>query len=191
VTPAAVLVELDGVVAGYTTPIVGPISFAVRRGEIVGVTGPNGSGKTTLVNAVVGTAHVLAGRVRLAPGLRVTVQRQHPVRLAEMPLNGIEILRLVGAGERPVPASIQPFVRRRVDRLSGGQFQLLHVWACLGAPADLVVLDEPSTNMDPASRASLAAILHDSHDLVGAMLVISHDRELLESVASRVVRIGK
>ena len=140
---------------------------------------------------MVGTAHVLAGRVRLAPGLRVTVQRQHPVRLAEMPLTGIELLHLVGAGERPVPASIQPFVRRRVDRLSGGQFQLLHVWACLGAPADLVVLDEPSTNMDPASRASLAAILQDSQDLVGGMLVISHDRELLESVASRVVRIGK
>jgi ABC-type Mn2+/Zn2+ transport system ATPase subunit len=184
------LLELDGVVAGYSGPVVGPVSFAVRRGETVGLAGPNGSGKTTLVNAIVGTARVLSGEVRKAAGLRVNVQRQHPVRLPEMPLTGADVLRLVGAHDRPVPTSIQPFVKRRVDRLSGGQFQLLQVWACLSAPADLVILDEPTTNMDPASKASLEGILGSSHELVGGILVISHDHTLLERATSRIVTIG-
>jgi zinc transport system ATP-binding protein len=189
-TPASSLLEFDRVVAGYTTPVVGPVSFAVGRGEIVGMTGPNGSGKSTLVNALMGTARVLEGHVHTAPGLRINVQRQHPVRLPEMPLTGEDVLRLVGAHERPVPASMQPFVGRRVDRLSGGQFQLLQVWACLGAPADLVILDEPTSNMDPNSKASLEAILSTAHELVGGILVISHDHALLERVTSRIVAVG-
>ena len=184
------LLELDGVFAGYSTPVVGPVSLAVKRGEIVGLTGPNGSGKTTLVNAVIGTARVMEGQLRKAPGLRVNVQRQHPVRLPEMPFTGADVLRLVGAGTRTVPDSIRPFVERRIDRLSGGQFQLLQVWASLSAPADLVILDEPTTNMDPASRTSLEEILRASHELVESILVISHDHAFLERVHSRIVSIG-
>lgn len=190
VTPTQPLLEFDRVVAGYVLPVIGPVSFAVLRGETVGLSGPNGSGKTTLVNAVIGTARVLDGHLRKAPGMLVNVQRQHPVRLPEMPLTGMDVLRLVGAHERPVPDSIRPFVERRVDRLSGGQFQLLHVWACLSAPADLVILDEPTTNMDPSSKASLEAILGTSHELVGGILLISHDHALLERVSSRIVTIG-
>ena len=151
-TVASPLLDLDGVVAGYTAPVVGPVSLTVQRGEIVGLTGPNGSGKTTLVNGIIGTARVMEGRLRKAPGLRVNVQRQHPVRLPEMPFTGTDVLRLVGAGERPVPDSIRPFVKRRIDRLSGGQFQLLQVWGCLSAPADLVILDEPDDEYGPRRR---------------------------------------
>lgn len=184
------LLELDGVVAGYAAPVVGPVSLTVARGEIVGLTGANGSGKTTLVNAVMGTARVIEGQLRKAPGLRVNVQRQHPVRLPEMPFTGRDMLRLVDAADRPVPDSIRPFVERRIDRLSGGQFQLLQVWACLSAAADLVILDEPTTNMDPSSKSSLEEILRASHELVGSILVISHDHAFLERVTSRIVRIG-
>jgi ABC-type Mn2+/Zn2+ transport system ATPase subunit len=123
VTVVSPLLELDGIVAGYSAPVVGPVSLTVQRGEIVGLTGPNGSGKTTLVNAVLGNARVMAGQLRKAADLRVNVQRQHPVRLPEMPFTGTDMLRLVGAGTRPVPDSIQRFVERRIDRLSGGQFQ--------------------------------------------------------------------
>jgi ATPase subunit of ABC transporter with duplicated ATPase domains len=190
VTISSPLLELEGVVAGYSAPVVGPVSLTLHRGEIVGLTGPNGSGKTTLVNAVIGTARVMEGRLRKAPGLRVNVQRQHPVRLPEMPFTGTDLLRLVDAGERPVPDSIRPFVARRIDRLSGGQYQLLQVWACLSAPADLVILDEPTTNMDPASKRSLEDLLRASHELVGSILVISHDDAFLERVTSRTARIA-
>jgi ABC-type Mn2+/Zn2+ transport system ATPase subunit len=190
VTDSSPLLVLDGVVAGYAAPVVGPVSLTVDRGEIVGLTGANGSGKTTLVNAVIGSARVIEGQLRKAPRLRVNVQRQHPVRLPEMPLTGRDVLQLVGAIDRPVPESIRSFVARRIDRLSGGQFQLLQVWACLSASAELVILDEPPTNMDPASRAALVEILRGSNQLVGSILVISHDQAFLERVTSRVVEIG-
>jgi zinc transport system ATP-binding protein len=67
---------------------------------------------------------------------------------------------------------------------------LLQVWACLSAPADLVILDEPTTNMDLSSKASLEDVLRTSHELVGSILVISHDYAFLERVTSRIVRIG-
>jgi zinc transport system ATP-binding protein len=190
VTPDAPLLELDGVVAGYTGRVVGPVSLVVMPGETVGLSGPNGSGKTTLVNAVIGTARVLDGRIRKAPSLRINVQRQHPVRLTEMPLTGWEVLQLAGAHSRPLPASIQPFVHKRIDRLSGGQFQLLQVWSCLAAPCDLAILDEPTTNMDPASKASLEAILAAVGELTVGVLVISHDQALLQRVARRIIHIG-
>ncbi len=165
------------------------MSFTVLPRETVGLIGPNGSGKTTLVNALLGTARVLEGELRQAPGLRVNVLQQHPVRLPEMPLTGREILRLAGADDGPLPESIQPFVERRIDRLSGGQFQLLQVWACLNASADLVILDEPSTNMDSHSKASLEAVLAAAHERIGAVLVISHDKQLLEHATTRTVSI--
>jgi ATPase subunit of ABC transporter with duplicated ATPase domains len=60
----------------------------------------------------------------------------------------------------------------------------------MSAAADLVILDEPTTNMDPASKTSLEEILSASHELVGSLLVISHDHDFLERVTSRIVRIG-
>ena len=185
------LIEFEDVVAGYAKPIVGPVSFKVRPGETVGLAGPNGSGKSTLVNAMIGTSKVLKGTLRKSEGLRVNVQRQHPVRLSEMPMTGRELLRLAGAPESAVPRSIEPFVGRRVDRLSGGQFQLLQVWACLGAPADLVILDEPTSNMDVDSKSSLETILAGSHEFVQAVLIISHDHDLLQRVTSRIVTIER
>jgi ATPase subunit of ABC transporter with duplicated ATPase domains len=186
---SAPLIELDAVEAGYTERVVGPVSLSVAPGQTVGLAGPNGCGKTTLVNAILGDARLFGGAVRRADGLRVTVQRQHPVRLDELPLTGRELLRVARADRRALPPSILPFVERRVDRLSGGQFQLLQVWACLAGPSDLVILDEPTTNMDPRSKASLLDILRASPASLG-VLTISHDRELLEVSAARIVSIA-
>jgi ABC-type Mn2+/Zn2+ transport system ATPase subunit len=101
VTSDEPLLTFDGAVVGYTSRVVGPVSLVVMPGEIVGLVGSNGCGKTTLVNAVLGTARVFEGAVRLTSGVRVTVQRQRPVRLAEMPLTGLEVLRLAEAGGHP------------------------------------------------------------------------------------------
>ncbi len=77
----------------------------------------------------------------------------------------------------------------RVDRVSGGQFQLLQVWACLGASSDLVLLDEPTNNMDPAAIEALAQLVESSR-AGRAVMVISHEREFLERVCARIIDVS-
>ena len=74
--------------------------------------------------------------------------------------------------------------------MSGGQFQLLHVWACLGSPADLVLLDEPDNNMDPRARETLIEVLHQSRTAGRGVLVVSHEHDLVETVCSRIVEVA-
>jgi ATPase subunit of ABC transporter with duplicated ATPase domains len=187
----APLLEFDSVVAGYTAPVVGPVSFTLGPGEIVGLAGPNGSGKSTLLGAAMGTTRVFSGSVRRREGLRVAVQAQVPSRLREMPVTGIEILRITGAHRHDVPPPVKPLLPLRLDRLSGGQYQLLNVWACLGCGAGLVLLDEPTNNMDPKVESSLGDLLLASSAEGRALLVISHEHDFLEKVCTRLVEVGR
>lgn len=184
------LLRVDGLTAGYRTPVVGPISFEVRAGETLGLTGPNGCGKSTVLGALIGSVRVFSGTIVRKPGARVMVQSQRPTRLPEMPLTGHELLHLTRAKDRNAPASLQPLLDPRIDRLSGGQFQLLQVWAALGSPADLVYLDEPTNNMDPATVELLGRLLRDGQAGRG-VVVVSHEREFVARVATRIVEVGR
>jgi len=180
------LLDVEGLRAGYTQPVVGPVNFSVCLGDVVGVRGPNGSGKSTLLNAIAGGAKIFAGHVQKRPGLRLSHQQQSALPLDNVPLSGHELLALTGANEESLPAWIKPHVRRRLDRLSGGQLQFLQVWACLAAPVDLILLDEPTNNIDPPG------VEHMVDEIVRmrasrAALVISHDQRFLDRVCTRVL----
>jgi ATPase subunit of ABC transporter with duplicated ATPase domains len=185
------LLVVDSVVAGYAEPVVGPVSFTLGAGEIVGLAGPNGSGKSTLLGAVMGTTRVFSGSVRRREGLRVAVQAQVPSRLTEMPVTGEEILRITGAHRHEAPPAVRPLLDMRLDRLSGGQYQLLNVWACLGCGAELILLDEPTNNMDLKVERSLGDLLLVSRAEGRAMLVVSHEHDFLEKVCTRLVEVGR
>jgi len=185
------LLEVENLVAGYRDPVVGPVSFRLNRGEILGLAGPNGSGKSTVLRAIIGRARIFSGTVRRGHDpIATAVQAQRPVRLAEMPITGREYLRLTGAARRAPPPQLGGLLDLRLDELSGGQFQLLHVWACLESPAGLVLLDEPDNNMDPGARATLIEVLHQSRTAGRGVLVVSHEHDLVESVCSRIVAVA-
>lgn len=179
----APLLRVEDVQAGYARPVVGPLSFTVERGEILGLWGANGSGKSTLLKALAQAVPVFAGRIARAPGLRVAYQEQQPARLPLMPLTGRDLLRTLGAGTPPEP--LRDLLHVRLDQLSGGQFQLLMVWAALGAGADLVLLDEPTNNLDPAAEALLADMLTVHQAAQRAVLLVSHERDFLARVCTR------
>lgn len=178
------------VVAGYTGPVVGPVSFDLTPGDVLGLTGPNGCGKSTLIGALTGASRVFSGEVVRSPGASIAYQRQRPVRDADVPLRADELLRLTGAASAPPPESLRDLLRTRVDRLSGGQFQLLTVWACLGGEASVVVLDEPTNNMDPAAVDALADLLHATRSDRG-VVVVTHDDRFLSRVAANVLEVGR
>lgn len=183
------LLRCDEVVAGYQRPVVGPVSFDLRRGEVLGLLGSNGSGKSTILRAITGVARVFQGQVQKAPGIRLAHHRQQPVRPQELPLTGHDLVQLTGAAQKPAPAGTRPLFDGRMDQLSGGQFQIVQIWACLGGSADVVLLDEPTNNLDPGTMQVLAELIREGID-GRALLLVSHEASFIEAVCSRVVKVG-
>ncbi len=182
------LVSFDNAVLGYQRPIIGPLNLVVEPGERVGIWGPNGCGKSTLLRYFTGSSRLLKGSIKRSPGLTIAYQPQRPVHPGEIPLSGAEYLKLMQADAEQVPARIQPFLDTRLDRLSGGQFQILSTWANLASHGELVLLDEPTNNLDPDAIDLLADTVMSmphSHGLI----VVSHERDFINRVASRVIEV--
>ena len=182
------LLRVEGLVAGYSRPVVGPLSFAVDSGEVVGLWGANGTGKSTVLNAIGHGARLFEGFVERAPGLTLAYQEQRPVRLPVMPLTGRDIMRAAGAENREAPPALAAISDGRIDALSGGQYQLLCVWAVLGSATDLVLLDEPTNNLDPPTETLLIEMLAAERGR-RAVLLVSHERRFLDAACSRVLTV--
>jgi len=182
------MLTLVDTVAGYARAVSPPVTFSLARGEVLGLAGPNGIGKSTLLKAVLGTARVFAGRIARAPGARIAYLPQQPVRLPELPLSGRELLRCLAADALPPPTRLATRLGARVDRLSGGEYQLLCLWACLGGAADLVLLDEPTNNLD-RDHIRVAADEITAARGHRATLVVSHDHVFLDAVCTRIVTL--
>lgn len=179
-----VLLELEGLVAGYRRPVAGPLTLTLAEGEVIGLWGTNGSGKTTLLRAITGAARVFGGCIRRSEGLTLIHHAQQGPALDGIPLTGQELCRIAGASAAP-PAPLDGWSVGRLDALSGGQRQLLRVWACLSGTARLLLLDEPTNNLDPQALDLLARLLSEQRPGRGVLL-ISHERAFLERVCNRI-----
>lgn len=186
---SAPLLTLDHLVAGYEHPITAPCSFTLQHGEVVGLHGPNGVGKSTLLNVLAGGAQIHAGNLQRAPGLLLRHLPQRPKRPVEAPLSGHDLLRCMAAESLPPPPRLAAKLNARIDRLSGGEYQLLCLWACLGGDADLVLLDEPTNNLD-REHTGLAAEEIDAERGRRATVVVSHDAEFLQQVCTRIIHVA-
>jgi ATPase subunit of ABC transporter with duplicated ATPase domains len=183
-----VLLKASDLVVGYAAPVLGPLSFALPAGSALGIVGANGCGKSTLLKALYGEARIFSGRIERAPGITFACQQQHPVRLEQMPLSVRDYLRLLEADRQPLPERLAALSQRRIDSLSGGQYQLLAVWACLASPAQVVLLDEPTNNLDPDGVALLAGWLR-ARPAGRGLLLISHDEEFMRRVCDERIDV--
>lgn len=184
------LLRAEGLVAGWQGPATRPVDFSLAAGEVVGLTGPNGVGKSTLLAAFAGRARIFSGRIEQQPGLRLALQTQDIPPVVGLPLSGRELLALTGASASGLPPWLAERLDMRLDRLSGGQRHYLALWAILQAPADLVLLDEPTNNLDAAGVAHLTAHLRERAEAGAGVVVVSHDAAFVETVCDRVVVLG-
>src|SRR5919204_1317153 len=168
-------------------------SFAIERGEHVGLIGPNGSGKTTLLETILGRREPLAGRVRLGHSVEAAYFSQHEVELDE---RGSVLDCAQGATGLPRPqaqALLGRFLfsgwtehEKPVTALSGGERRRLALALVVASGANFLLLDEPTNHLDLESREALEAALEA---FPGTVLLVSHDRALLDAVAHRTLAV--
>jgi energy-coupling factor transport system ATP-binding protein len=189
--------ELQGVAVGFGgAAVLESVDLAGRAGEVVALTGPNGGGKTTLLRTIAGLQPPLTGIARRRPG-RAAYLPQHPTALLHRRtlLAEVELtLRLAGSSESPAgilgQLGLQELAGRYPRDLAGGERQRAALAAVLaGAPA-VALLDEPTRGMDLRTRAALVRLLAELRDAGCAIVVATHDVELLEALRARVVRVG-
>ena len=173
-------------------PIVRDLSLRILRGDRIGLVGPNGAGKTTLLQILLGQLAPDSGRVRLGTKLEVATFDQLRMQLEpertvlENVAGGREILE-IGGERRHVIGYLQDFLfspdraRTQVATLSGGERNRLLLARLFSAPANLLVLDEPTNDLDIETLELLEERLLD---FGGTILLVSHDRAFLDNVVT-------
>ena len=183
------VLEAEGFdLAAGTKPLLADAELVLERGEHVALIGPNGSGKTTLLEAIV------EGRLgRIGHGVELAYFSQHEVELDE---RGSVLECAMGATglQRPqAQALLGRFLfsgwdahEKPVVALSGGERRRLALALVVASGANFLVLDEPTNHLDLESRESLEAALEA---FPGTVLLVSHDRAVLDAVADRIVAV--
>jgi len=165
-------------------------SATVRRGDVIGLVGANGAGKSSLLRAALGELALERGTIRLGGSIAAAYYRQE---LTQVP-SGRSLLDVIGTlrplwGRGAMLSHLARFgftgdtVQRSTDTLSGGERARLALAMLVLAHANLILLDEPTNHLDVESIESLEDAL-SAYD--GTIVLVSHDRALLRSLATRV-----
>ena len=173
--------------------LLGGIDLVLERGEHVALVGANGSGKTTLVETLIGRRAPAAGSVRLGQGVQSGFFSQHTLELDERG-SVIDCARsATGLSRADAQKLLGRFLfsgyetqEKAVRMLSGGERRRLALALLVASGANFLVLDEPTNHLDVESREALEAAL-EAFD--GTLLLVSHDRALLDAVAARTLAI--
>jgi ATP-binding cassette subfamily F protein 3 len=169
------------------------VSFALERGEHVALVGPNGSGKTTLLEALLGRREPSSGSLRLGHGVEPAYFSQHEIELDETG-SVLDCTQKATGLKRPqAMALLGRFLfsgweeqEKPVAKLSGGERRRLALALVVASGANFLVLDEPTNHLDLESREALEAALEAFR---GTVLLVSHDRALLDAVAQRTLAV--
>jgi len=174
------------------TPIIRDFSLRIMRGDRIGLVGPNGAGKTTLLRLLLGQLTPTAGRVRLGTKLEIAYYDQLRAVLElektviENIAEGREYVEVQGQ-RRHVISYLQDFLfspdraRMPVKALSGGERNRLLLARLFAQPANMLVLDEPTNDLDIETLELLEELLIDYR---GTLLLVSHDRAFLDNVVT-------
>ena len=177
-------------------PIVNDFSTRIARGDRLGIVGPNGAGKTTLINLLIGTSPPDSGTVRLGANIEMATLDQHresldpKSTLANALTGGRGDTITVGGKPKHVVSYMKDFLfsqeqaRTPLEALSGGERGRLMLARALAKPSNVLVLDEPTNDLDLETLDVLEDMLGDYE---GTVILISHDRDFLDRVVTSVI----
>lgn len=203
------VVEFDNVSFRYAgTPVLEHVSFTVAPGEFFGLIGPNAAGKSTLLKLILGLLAPDSGRIRVfaetprAARGRVGYVPQHPSFSRNFPISVREMVLLgrLGTGTRVglysredkirahralQAVEIEEIAARPIGTLSGGQLQRALIARALVCDPQLLILDEPTANIDLRSEEDIFALLRH-HNARMTIVVVSHDVAFISGYVDRV-----
>jgi sulfate-transporting ATPase len=171
------------------------VSFRIPAGAIVGIIGPNGAGKTTLFRLIAGKEQPDAGTISIGSSVHLAVVDQTRESLDDAKtvfddITGGRDMLTIGRFEMPSRAYLGRFnfkggdQQKPVGTLSGGERGRLHLAKTLLAGANVLLLDEPSNDLDVETLRALEDALSE---FAGTVLVISHDRWFLDRIATHII----
>ena len=166
----------------------------LERGEHVSLVGPNGAGKTTLIETLAGRRELVAGKLSRGHNVRVGYLSQHAEELSTGTARTVleATTHLTGLTPGKARALLGRFMfsgedaEKPLDGLSGGERRRLSLAVLVQSGANVLILDEPTNHLDLESREALEEALQAFQ---GSLLLVSHDRALLDAVGSRTVAI--
>ena len=193
----ALVIEAEAISKAYEgRPIVKDFSLRVMRGDRLGIIGANGAGKTTLINLLTGQLPPDAGIVRLGSQVAMATLDQRRATLSptttlvDALTGGGSDYVTVGAERKHVFGYMKDFLfppeqaRTPIGKLSGGERGRLMLARALALPSNVLVLDEPTNDLDIETLDLLQELLAD---YAGTLLLVSHDRDFLDSVVTSVL----
>jgi ABC transport system ATP-binding/permease protein len=191
------VVEAEGISKTYgDRAIVSNLSLRVLRGDRLGIIGPNGAGKTTLINMLTGVLDPDEGRIRLGSNLQMVTLDQRRASLdpdatvVETLTGGRGDTVTIGGQTKHVIGYMKDFLfspeqaRTPVGVLSGGERNRLMLARALAQPSNLLVLDEPTNDLDLETLDLLEEMIQDYS---GTVILVSHDRDFLDRTVSSVL----
>jgi ATP-binding cassette ChvD family protein len=191
-----VVLEAEGLVKAFGDKLlIDGLTFKLPPGGIVGVIGPNGAGKTTLFRMIVGQEQPDDGSIRLGETVKLGYVDQSRDALDPKKSVWEEISGgndMITLGKREVPSRAYcgwfnfkgPDQQKKVGQLSGGERNRVHLAKMLKEGGNLILLDEPTNDLDVETLSSLEAALED---FPGCAVVISHDRFFLDRIATHIL----
>ncbi|HEY3281658.1 MAG TPA: ATP-binding cassette domain-containing protein [Armatimonadota bacterium] len=208
--PAPSLISFQNASLGYGRhTVLSGLSFELRAGDYVGIVGPNGAGKTTLLQAILGSLKPQSGAVRYPRG---TVSFGYVPQIQRMgehfPVSVLEVVLMgryprLGPLRRPGPADremalrcleqvgIVDLAQRLFRDLSGGQKQRALMARALAAEPEVLVLDEPTNDMDVAAEHATMELVDELHSRRGLLvLMVSHLLNVVVNHVHQVVMLG-
>ena len=192
------------------------LDLEIGEGEFVFLVGPSGSGKTTIIKLLTGEVRATEGEIFVNNfNLRTIKQRQLPMLRRTLGVifqdfrliddkdvyeNVAFAMRVVGASNKEIAKRV-PYVlqlvglegrkSRRPQELSGGEQQRVAIARALVNSPSLIIADEPTGNLDPVKSLELMLLLEKINELGTTVLVVTHEKELVNSFSKRVVAIDK
>ena len=212
------MIEFTDVVKSYSvgTQALRGVTMQIEDGEFAFLVGPSGSGKSTIIKLITGELKPTSGTVhvngysleriskREIPYLRRTVgvvfQDFRLIDSKSVYDNVAFAMRAIGAREREIRERV-PYIlelvglenksRRHPTELSGGEQQRLAIARALVNNPSTIIADEPTGNLDPARSLEIMSLLQEINNLGTTMLVVTHERDLVERFGKRVIAIDE